>query len=107
MNNTWRVLFIINENLSRQSNTVDVPMRKKELLATHALLHEVGEFVNTVEQDIEFPEYDAVPIGPKSVHEQKGQHQEAVFALLDDITTQIESTPTQDEPEKEDAPLPA
>ena len=100
------MLFIINENLNRQSITFNSLMRKKELLATHALLHEVGEYINTTEQHVQFPKYDAVPIGPKSVHKQKRHHQEAVFALLDDITTQIDAAQSQDEAEKENSPIP-
>lgn len=65
-------------------------MKKKELLATHMLLYEVSEFVNTVENTPDFSTYNEIDVGPKSVHRQKSAHEEAVFALLEDITNSID-----------------
>lgn len=67
-------------------------MQKDELIATHMLLFEVSEFVTTFEDDVDFEAYNNMSIGPKSVHQQKADHEQAVFTLLDCINNSITDT---------------
>lgn len=70
-------------------------MRKEELIATHELLFEVSKFIHNTGTHTDFSEYNALNIGPKSVHYDKNAHEEAVTALLNGID---ESINTDQEP---------
>jgi len=64
-------------------------MQKEELITTHMLLFEVSKFVTTFEDDVTFEAYNNLSIGPKSVHRQKDDHEQAVFTLLDCINKSL------------------
>ena len=64
-------------------------MRKKELLGMHQLLHLVADHLSDTEESFDCSDYNDLAVGPKSVHKPKGEHEEAVFALVDAVTTAV------------------
>lgn len=76
-------------------------MRKQELIHLHGLLATVEEFCEEdLGHSIEGEQYSDLAIKPTSIHKSKSDHQEAVFALADDIIDEItEESPTTAETE--------
>lgn len=76
-------------------------MRKQELIHLHGLLATVAEFCEEdLGHSIEGERYSELPIKPTSIHKSKSDHQEAVFALADDVVDEItEEPPTATEAE--------
>ncbi|MFB6255072.1 MAG: UPF0058 family protein [Halobacteriaceae archaeon] len=67
-------------------------MKKQELIHLHGLLAEVGEYYNARENQPEaFEKYDEMGVRPTSIHKSKTDHKEAVFALAEGITAEIEA----------------
>lgn len=57
-------------------------MRKQELVYLHGLLVGIRDFYETrTGETVPTPAYDAMDVGPTSVHRGKAEHEAAVFAL--------------------------
>lgn len=63
-------------------------MRKQALVHLHGLLAEVRTHCT---QEADFSEYESLAVGPSSVHGNKDEHLEAVFALTTAITDDLGS----------------
>jgi len=71
-------------------------MKKQELIHLHGLLAQVQthfeeETGNTVEHD----DYATLGVQPTSIHKSKTDHKAAVFALANEITSEMVSTETE------------
>lgn len=64
-------------------------MKKKEIIATHQLVHLIAGHINETHEEFDCSEYNELPVGAKSLHKPKGEHEEAVSLLLDAITETI------------------
>ena len=67
-------------------------MKKQELIHLHGLLAEVSthcQMAGDIKPDL--TEYEALGVRPTSIHQSKTDHKEAVFALADGITTDLEA----------------
>jgi hypothetical protein len=64
-------------------------MKKQELIHLHGLLAEVGEYCE-VPRGEAFDRYDEMGVRPTSIHKSKTDHKEAVFALAESITEELE-----------------
>lgn len=65
-------------------------MRKQELVHVHGLLVEVAEHCEATDGTAaELPTYRSLETRPTSIHRSKSDHKDAVFALLDDVTSAL------------------
>jgi hypothetical protein len=72
-------------------------MKKQELIHLHGLLAEVGNhYEETMDAELGLDEYDTLGVRPTSIHRSKTDHKDAVFALIDGITDEMETA----EPER-------
>lgn len=76
-------------------------MKKQELIHLHGLLAEVGEYCDEPRGD-SFDRYEEMGVRPTSIHKSKTDHKEAVFALAESITEELDV-----EHEVEREPVPA
>jgi hypothetical protein len=75
-------------------------MRKQELIHLHGLLATVTDFCEEdLGRPVEGDRYDELAIEPTSIHRSKSDHQEAVFALADDVVAELTETPAETEAE--------
>ena len=67
-------------------------MKKQELIHLHGLLAEVSTHCQ-MSGDItpDLAEYESLGVRPTSIHQSKTDHKEAVFALAEGITTDLEA----------------
>lgn len=66
-------------------------MKKQELIHLHGLLAEVCKHCEeTAGIDVETNEYAELGVRPTSIHRSKTDHKDAVFALADGITGELE-----------------
>lgn len=82
-------------------------MRKMDLVHIHSLGIEIGKHLADTDDidrddlDDVFDEYSDVDIaGPHDVRAQKSTQEDAVFALLDDLTSVIEESQTETESDR-------
>ncbi|MFH5802267.1 UPF0058 family protein [Haladaptatus sp. CMAA 1911] len=62
-------------------------MKKQELIHIHGLLAEVQNQYETLSShSTDCSEYEQLAVNPTSIHQSKTAHQEAIFALLDELT---------------------
>lgn len=67
-------------------------MKKMELLYTHGLLVQTRKYIEEKNDvTISADEYDELDASPTGIHLQKGDHEEAVFALADALATHAET----------------
>ncbi len=68
-------------------------MRKQELIHLHGLFAEVALYFET-QEDVTFnlEKYRSMNINPRSLHHSKCEHKDAVFALVDSIEDEFESS---------------
>jgi hypothetical protein len=64
-------------------------MKKQELIHLHGLLAEVGEYCE-VPRGETFQQYEEMGVRPTSIHKSKTDHKEAVFALAESITDELD-----------------
>ena len=65
-------------------------MKKQELIHLHGLLAEVRKHHEArTGASIEYESYESLGVRPTSIHQSKTNHKEAVFALVDGITTDM------------------
>mgnify|MGYP000504061241 CR=1 FL=1 len=68
-------------------------MKKQELIHLHGLLAEVGNhYEEHVGATLDLTEYEAKGVRPTSIHRSKTDHKDAVFALIDGITSEVPTT---------------
>lgn len=66
-------------------------MKKQELIHLHSLLAQTGDHYESRTGDtIDRERYAAIGTRPTSIHNSKGKHKDAVFALIEDITSEME-----------------
>jgi hypothetical protein len=67
-------------------------MKKQELIHLHGLLAQVENHYETeTGSEVLHEEYTALGVQPTSIHKSKTDHKEAVFALADGITSEMET----------------
>ena len=67
-------------------------MKKQELIHLHGLLAEVSthcQMAGDITPDL--ADYESLGVRPTSIHQSKTDHKEAVFALADGITADLEA----------------
>jgi hypothetical protein len=66
-------------------------MRKQELIHLHSLFAQTSvHYESRTGGSIDRDRYAAIETRPTSIQESKGNHKDAVFALIKDITAEIE-----------------
>ncbi len=67
-------------------------MKKQELIHLHGLLAQVqNHYEEQTGGTIDHEDYTALGVQPTSIHKSKTDHKAAVFALANDITTEMET----------------
>lgn len=86
-------------------------MNKQELVHLHSLLHEVKvdienrNEIDELETELPTSAYADVNVEPNAIHKSQRDQEEAVTALLDDLTTAMDSfgLPRQDQAQVQQA----
>jgi len=67
-------------------------MKKQELIHLHGLLAQVeNHYEMETGNDVTHDEYTSLGVQPTSIHKSKTDHKNAVFALADGITSEMET----------------
>ncbi|PSQ43505.1 metal-binding protein [Halobacteriales archaeon SW_7_68_16] len=67
-------------------------MKKQELIHLHGLLARLADrHEEFADRPVPTPEYDALQVGPTSIHRSKTDHKEAVFALVNQLADGMKS----------------
>lgn len=67
-------------------------MKKQELIHLHSLMTLTqAHYESKADTRVENKHYAAVNTRPTSIHKKKDEHKDAVFALIKDITSQMET----------------
>jgi hypothetical protein len=56
-------------------------MQKDELISLHQILFDLKEYLETLNPDLKFPQYNALKINPGQQHKSKLEHKYAIFVL--------------------------
>ncbi|MBV0922602.1 UPF0058 family protein [Halomicroarcula limicola] len=65
-------------------------MKKQELIHLHGLLAQVQDHYEAdTGSEVEHDEYAELGVKPTSIHKSKTDHKEAVFAIVDGITSEM------------------
>lgn len=68
-------------------------MKKQELIHLHGLLAEVrNQFESWENTSMTSDEYKELGVQPTSIHRSKTDHKSAVFALVEGVTEELETT---------------
>lgn len=65
-------------------------MKKQELIHLHGLIAEVTHYCEMHDGvSVDLTDYQSVGTKPTSIHQSKGDHKDAVFALIEGLTDAI------------------
>lgn len=56
-------------------------MHKEELISLHQMLIDVKDYLQEINSDSDFSEYESLKITPSQVHRSKVEHKYAIFVL--------------------------
>jgi hypothetical protein len=71
-------------------------MKKQELIHLHGLLAQVqNHYEQETGETVEHDRYTTLGVQPTSIHKSKTDHKDAVFALANGITSEMEETETE------------
>lgn len=75
-------------------------IRKQESVHLHALLVETAEYLQADERTagVDLAEYEALAIGPSSIHRSKSDHTEAILVLAAAIERSLDRSADADHP---------
>jgi hypothetical protein len=78
-------------------------MKKQELIHLHGLLAQVeNHYEKETGNEVTHDGYTTLGVQPTSIHKSKTDHKDAVFALVDGITSEMETEPRERVPASAD-----
>jgi hypothetical protein len=78
-------------------------MKKQELIHLHGLLAEVSNHCEMADDvTIDLGDYHDLGVKPTSIHKSKTDHKDAVFAIADGITSQLDADEREAVPQSAD-----
>ena len=67
-------------------------MHKDELIKLHHMLFDVKDYLQTIDPELKFSQYNALKITPSRAHTTKTEHKYAIFVLGMEIADAIKDT---------------
>ena len=64
-------------------------MRKQALIHYHGLVDEIAQYCIAEGIELDLEGYNSIGTRPTSIHHAKGDHREAVFALVESVTAAV------------------